>query len=96
MQESPGVDTTAEAAGSGRGRHRLTLAVARHGRARQLIRVRVFSSYGDRLSMRFSPMRSHQQGERAYANLNQRRAAMKPSNGEAAQPVLDDGEGGLR
>jgi hypothetical protein len=96
MQESPGVDTTAEAAGSGRGRHRLTLAVARHGRVRQLIRVRVFSIYGDRHSMRFAPMRSQQQGECAYANLNQRRAAMKPSNGEAAQSVLDDGEGGLR
>jgi hypothetical protein len=34
--------------------------------------------------------------ESVYANLNQRREATKPSNGEVAQSVLVDGEGGLR
>jgi hypothetical protein len=34
--------------------------------------------------------------ERDYANLNRRRAATEPANGEAAQSVLGDGEGGLR
>jgi hypothetical protein len=46
--------------------------------------------------MRFAPTESQRRGERVYANLNRRRATMKPSNGEAAQPVLVDGEGGLR
>jgi hypothetical protein len=41
-------------------------------------------------------MRSQRGGEPVYANLNQRRVATKPSNGEAARPVLVDGEGGLR
>jgi hypothetical protein len=46
--------------------------------------------------MRFAPTGSQQRGERLYANLNRRRAATKPGNGEAARPVLADGEGGLR
>jgi hypothetical protein len=46
--------------------------------------------------MRFAPTGSQRRGERVYANLNQRRAATKPSNGEAARSVLGDGEGGLR
>jgi hypothetical protein len=46
--------------------------------------------------MRFAPTGSQRRGELDYANLNQRRAATKPGNGEAARPVLDDGEGGLR
>jgi hypothetical protein len=46
--------------------------------------------------MRFAPTGSQQWGERVYANLNRQRAAMKPGNGEAARPVLVDGEGGLR
>jgi hypothetical protein len=46
--------------------------------------------------MRFTPMGSQRRGEHVYANLNQRRAAMEPGNGEAAQPMLVDGEGGLR
>jgi hypothetical protein len=62
MQESPGADLTAEAAGSGRGQRRLTLAAARHGRVRRLTGVRVFSSYGDRFSIRFAPTGSHRQG----------------------------------
>jgi hypothetical protein len=44
---------------------------------------------------RFAPTGSQQRGGRVYANLNQRRAATKPNNGEAAWPVLVDGEGGL-
>jgi hypothetical protein len=58
MQESPSVDPMAEAAGSGRGWHRFTLAAVRHGRVRRLTGVRVFSSYGGRFSMRFTPMES--------------------------------------
>jgi hypothetical protein len=85
MQESPGTDLTAEAAGSSRGWHRLALAEARRGRAWRLARVRVFSSYGGRVLMRFAPTRSKRRGERVYANLNRRRAATK----------LVDGEGGL-
>jgi hypothetical protein len=96
MQESPGVDPMAEAAGSGRGRRRFTLAAARRGQARWLARVRVFSSFGGRFSIRFAPTGSHQWGERVYANLNRRRAATKLGNGEAARPVLVDSEGGLR
>jgi hypothetical protein len=96
MQESPDADPTTEAAGSGQGRRQLTLTVACHGRARQLTGVRVFSSYGGRFSMRFAPTGSQRGGERDYSNLNWRRAARKPDNGEAAQPVLVDGEGGLR
>jgi hypothetical protein len=46
--------------------------------------------------MRFAPTGSQQQGERDYANLNRRRAAREPGNGEAAQPMLGDGEGSLR
>jgi hypothetical protein len=96
MQESPGPDPMAEAAGSSRGRHQLALAAARHGRAQWLAGVRVFKSYGGRFSMRFAPMESQQRGECVYANLNRQRAAMKPGNGEAARPVLVDDEGGLR
>jgi hypothetical protein len=86
----------AEMAGSGRGRRQLALVGAHRGRARRLNRVRVFSSYGDRLLMRFAPTGSQQRGERVYPNLNRRRVATKPSNGEAARPVLINGEGGLR
>jgi hypothetical protein len=46
--------------------------------------------------MRFAPTGSQRRGECDYAKLNRRRAATKPGNGEAAQPVLGDGEGGLR
>jgi hypothetical protein len=94
MQESPSADLMAEAAGSSRGRHRLT--VSRRGRARWLAGVRVFSSYGGRFLMRFALTGSQRWGERVYANLNWRRAAMKPNNGEVALSVLVDGEGGLR
>jgi hypothetical protein len=83
-------------AGSGQGQRRLALAAARRGQAQRHARVWVFSSYGDRFSMRFAPTESQRWGERVYANLNRRRATMKPDNGEAARPVLVDGEGGLR
>jgi hypothetical protein len=46
--------------------------------------------------MSFAPTGSQRRGERDYANLNQRRAATELGNGEAARPVLGDGEGGLR
>jgi hypothetical protein len=46
--------------------------------------------------MGFAPMGSHRRGECVYANLNQRRAATKLDSGEAARPVLVDGEDGLR
>jgi hypothetical protein len=39
-----------------------------------LARVRVFSSYDGRFSMRFAPMGSQRRGERFYANLNRHRA----------------------
>jgi hypothetical protein len=61
-----------------------------------LARVRVYSSYDGRFSMRFAPMGSQRRGERVYANLNRHRATTKPDNGEAARPVLGDGEGGPR
>jgi hypothetical protein len=96
MQESPDADLMAEAAGSGRGRHRLTLTAVHRGRARWLTGVRVFSTYGGRFSMRFAPTESQQPGERVYTNLNRRRVTTKPGNGEAARSVLVDGEGGLR
>jgi hypothetical protein len=96
MQESPGADPMAEAAGSGRGWHQLELTVARHNRARRLGGVRVFSSYGGQFFMRFSPTGSQRWGEHVYANLNWWRATTKPVNGEAAWPVFIDGEGGLR
>jgi hypothetical protein len=89
-------DPTDEAVGSGRGRHGLVLVAVHHGRARWLTGVRVFSSYGGRLSMRFAPTGSQRRGERDYANLNRWRAATEPSNSEAARPVLGDGEGSLR
>jgi hypothetical protein len=95
MQESRSADPTSEVAGSNRGRRRLTLAAMRHGRAMRLTRVRVFSSYGGRFSIRFSPTVWQRRGERVYANLNRRRAGTKPGNDEAARPVLVDGEGGL-
>jgi hypothetical protein len=63
MQESPGTDSTAEAAGSGRGRRRLALAAAHHGRAWRLTGVRVFSSYGGRFSIRFAPTALQRRGE---------------------------------
>jgi hypothetical protein len=78
MQESPGANLTVEAAGSGRGWRRLALAAARHGRARWLTRVRVFSSFGGRFLIRFAPTGSQRRGEHVYANLIQRRAATKP------------------
>jgi hypothetical protein len=96
MQESPSTDPTAEAAGFGRGRRRLALTTARRSRARWLTAFRVFSSYGGRFSIRFAPTGSQRRGERVYANLKWRRVATKPDNGEAARPVLVDGEGGLR
>jgi hypothetical protein len=96
MQESPGTNPMAEAAGSSRGRRWLVLAAARRGRARWLTGVQVFSSYGGRFSIRFSPVGSQRWGECVYANLNQWRVATKPDNGEAAWSVLVDGEGGLR
>jgi hypothetical protein len=40
-------------------------------------------------------MGSQRRGERVYANLNRRRAATEPSNGEAARSVLGNDEGGL-
>jgi hypothetical protein len=46
--------------------------------------------------MRFAPTGSQRRGERVYGNLNWRRAATEPGNGEVARPVLVDGEGGLR
>jgi hypothetical protein len=46
--------------------------------------------------MRFAPTGLERRGERVYANLNRRRAATEPGNGEAARPVPGDGEGGLR
>jgi hypothetical protein len=45
--------------------------------------------------MRFAPTGSQRRGKRVYANLNRRRAATEPDNGEAALAVLVDGEGGL-
>jgi hypothetical protein len=86
----------AETAGSGRGQRRLTLAAARCGQAWWLTGVRVFSSYSGWFSMRFAPTGSQRRGEHVYANLNRRRVATKPGNGEAARPVLVDGEGSLR
>jgi hypothetical protein len=96
MQESPGVDPTAEAAGSGQGHCRLTLAVVHRDRTRRLTRVRVFSSYGGLFLIRFAPTGSQRWGERVFANLNRRRVATKLGNGEVARSVLVDGEGGLR
>jgi hypothetical protein len=55
-----------------------------------------FSSHSGRFSMRFAPTGSQRRGEHVYANLNRRRAATKPGNGDAARPVLVDSEGGLR
>jgi hypothetical protein len=95
MQESLGADPTVEAAGSGRGWCWLALVATCHGRARRLTGVRVFSSYSGRFSIRFPPTGSQRRGEHVYAILNRWRAAMKPGNGEAARPVLVDGEGGL-
>jgi hypothetical protein len=93
MQESPGADPTA---GSGWGWCRLALAAARRGRARWLIGVWVFLSYGGEFSMRFAPTGWQRREECVYANLNQRRAAAKPGNSEAARSLLVDGEGGLQ
>jgi hypothetical protein len=96
MQESPSADSTAEAAGSGRGWRWLALETAHRDRARWLTGVCVFSGYGDRFSIRFAPTGSQQQGEHVYDNLNRRRAATKPGNGVAARPVRVDGDGGLQ
>jgi hypothetical protein len=96
MQESPGADRTAEVAGSGRVWRRLMLTVVHRGRARWLTEVWVFSSYGGRFSMRFALTESQRWGECVYANHNWQRSTTKPGNGEAAWPVLVDGEGGLR
>jgi hypothetical protein len=81
--------------GSGRGRRGLARAAARRGRAWRLTGVRVFSSYGCQFLMRFAPTVSQRRGERVYASLKRWRAATEPGNGEAARPVLGDGEGGL-
>jgi hypothetical protein len=96
MQESPSTDPMAEAAGSGRGRRRLALAVARHGRARRLTGVWFFLSYSHQFSIRFTPTESQRWRKRVYPNLNRRRVATKPGNGEVARPVLVDVGGGLR
>jgi hypothetical protein len=96
MQESPSADLMVEATGSDRGWRRLVLAAACHGQVRWLTGVCVFSSYDGQFLMRFAPTESQRRGERVYANLNRRRVAMKPGNGEAARPVLVDSEGGLR
>jgi hypothetical protein len=96
MQESPGADPTAEAAGSDRGRHRLALTAARRGQAWRLTRVRVFSSFSGRFSIRFAPTGSQPRGERVYANLNRQRVATKLGSGVETRSVLVDGEGGLR
>jgi hypothetical protein len=85
----------AEAAGSGWGWRRLALAAACRGRMRQLTKVRVFSSYGGRFLKKFASTGSQQRGECVYANLNWQRWTTKPINGEAARPVVVDGEGGL-
>jgi hypothetical protein len=69
---------------------------ARHARAWRFVGVQVFSSYDGRFFMRFAPTRSQRQRERDYANLNRQRAVTEPGKGEAARPVLGDGEGGLR
>jgi hypothetical protein len=53
-------------------------------------------SYGGQFSIRFAPTGPERRGECVYANLNRQRVATKPGNGEAAWPVLVDGEGGLR
>jgi hypothetical protein len=45
--------------------------------------------------MMFAPTGSQRRGEHVYANLNRRRGATEPGNGEAARPMLVDGEGGL-
>jgi hypothetical protein len=46
--------------------------------------------------MRFAPTGSQRRGERVYADLNRRREAKELGNGEAARPVLIDGESSLR
>jgi hypothetical protein len=45
--------------------------------------------------MRFAPTGSQRPEECDYANVNRQRMATEPGNGEAARPVLGDGEGGL-
>jgi hypothetical protein len=90
------MQATTEADGSDRGWRRLTLAAARRGRARRLTGVWLFLSFGGQFSIRFAPTGSQRRGERVYANLNRRRAAMKPDNSGVARPVLVDGEGGLQ
>jgi hypothetical protein len=46
--------------------------------------------------MRFAYTGSQGRGELDYANLIQRRVATESGNGEVAQPVLGNSEGGLR
>jgi hypothetical protein len=87
MQESLGVDSMAEVAGSDRGDV--------GSRSWRRVGVQVFSSFDGQFLIRFAPTGSQRRGERVYANLNRQRAATKLGNGEAARPVLVDGEGGL-
>jgi hypothetical protein len=81
-----------EVAGSGQGWRGLALTAVCHGRARWLTGVRVFSSHSGWFPMRFAPTGSQRRGELDYGNLNRRRVAMESGNGEAARPVLGDGE----
>jgi hypothetical protein len=69
---------------------------ARHGRARRLTGVQVFSRHGGQFLMRFAPTGSQRQGELDYANLIRRRAATESGNGEVARPMLGDGDGSLQ
>jgi hypothetical protein len=96
MARIESTDSTAEAAGSGRGWRGFTLVAVCHGRARQLTGVRVFMSYVGLFPMKFALKGSQRRGDLDHANLNRWRAATEPSNGEAARPVLGDGEGSLR
>jgi hypothetical protein len=70
--------------------------VARHSRAQRLTGVWVFSSHGGRFPMRFAPTGSQLRGELDYANLIRRRVATESGNGEAAWPMLGDGDDDLR
>jgi hypothetical protein len=74
-----------KAAGSGRGQRGLALSAAHHVRARAA-----------RWSSSFLELRCSVSDEVCCYGRNRRRAATELGNGEAAQPVLGDGEGGLR
>jgi hypothetical protein len=96
MQDSPGTDPTAEVAGSGQGgvgsRSRRRVAAERGGSPEFKFSWATVVGFLNGLLLR-----DHSnEGERVYANHNRRRAATKPGNGEAARPVLIDGEDGLR